>query len=117
MFTTIIENIKTIGICVGAISACGSGYLYLDGPLPASRQYVIAQNADLKSRLIDSQLQTNTVQRNLLRKEKFDRDIEIQKNPEPSVKQVLQQRLDTINDDLEAVTKERESLVKEKSGK
>lgn len=115
MFTAIIDNIKTVGVCISAITACGGGYVYLDMPVPASRHYVIAQNSEIKSRLIDSQLQTNTVQRNLLRKEKFDRDIELGKNPDGPVRSVLQQRLDTINDDLEAVNKERENLVKEKA--
>lgn len=115
MFTAIIENIKLVGVCASALTACGGGYVYFDLPTPASKQYVIAQNSEIKSRLIDSQLQTNTMQRNLLRKEKFDRDIEIQKSTDASVRSVLQQRLDTINDDLEAVGKERDSLAKEKA--
>ena len=117
MFAGIVENIKTIGLCISAITTCGAGYVYLDMPVPVSKNYVIAENLTLKSRLIDSQLQTNTMQRNLYRKEKFDREIELQKNPELSVRSILQSRLDAINDDLEVVNKERENLQKEKAQK
>ena len=67
--------------------------------------------------MIDSQLQTNTVQRNLLRKEKFDRDIEMQKNPDSPVRSIIQQRIEQINDELDGVEKEREELRKEKQQK
>ncbi len=117
MFAVIVENIKTIGLCMSAITTCGAGYVYLDMPVPASKNYVIAETATLKSRLIDSQLQTNTMQRNFMRKEKFDREVELQKNPEPTVRSILQNRLDAVNDDLETVNKERESLQKEKAQK
>lgn len=118
MFATIIDNIKTIGICIGTITACGTGYVALDGPVPVSRQYVVAETQQLKqtlgTRVIDNQLQLNTVQRNLLRKEKFDRDLELQKEPTPSVRSILQQRRDQIDDELDNIEKEREELRKEK---
>lgn len=114
MFAAIAENIKTIGVCVSAVTACGTGYVYLDMPIPASKSYVIAETFSLKSRLIESQLQTNTMQRNFMRKEKFDREIELQKNPEPTVRSILQNRLDAVNDELESVNKERENLQKER---
>lgn len=117
MFSAIIENIKAIGVCIGAITACGGGYVAMDGPIPASRQYVVAQNEGLRGRVIDNQLQLNTVQRNLLRKEKFDRDIELTKDPASPVRSILQQRLDQIHDELDNIEKERDELRKEKAQK
>lgn len=117
MFAVFAENIKTIGACVSAVGAVCGGYVYLDGPVPATRQYVVAETQSLKGRVIDNQLQLNTVQRNLLRKEKFDRDIELQKNPDSPVRTILQQRLDQINDELDGVEKDREELRKEKAQK
>lgn len=117
MLTVIADHIKTIGVCVSAITACGTGYIYLDGPVPATKQYVVAETQSLKGRVIDNQLQLNTVQRNLLRKEKFDRDIELQRNPETPVRAILQQRIEQISDELDVVEKEREELRKEKTTK
>ena len=68
MWQTIVDNLKVIGSCVTGIVACVSGYVYFDGPVPASRQYVIAEAQAIKKDLIDNRLQINTVQRNLLRK-------------------------------------------------
>ena len=117
MIQAIVDNLKAIGVCIGAITACGTGYVALDGPIPATKSYVITQNEGLKSRVIDNQLQLNTVQRNLLRKEKFDRDIEITKEPNSPVRHILQQRLDQISDDLDNIEKERDELRREKAAK
>lgn len=117
MLTAIVDNIKTIGTCVSAVGAVCGGYLYLDGPVPASRSYVLAETQSLKGRVIDNQLQLNIVQRNLLRKEKLDRDIELQKNPDPAVRSILNQRLEQITDELDAIERERDELRKEKTAK
>lgn len=114
MLSSIIENIKTVTACVSAIGAACGGYIYLDGPIPATKQYVIAETLTIKKDLIDNRLQLNTVQRNLLRKEKFDRDLDLQKVQEPAIRQILQQRTDQISDELEAIEKERDELQKEK---
>ena len=45
MFTTIADNIKTIGACITAVTACGTGYVFLDGPIPATKQYVDSRDA------------------------------------------------------------------------
>ena len=117
MIQTIIDNAKVIGGCVTAIGAVCGGYVAIDGPIPASRQYVVTQNEGLRSRVIDNQLQLNTVQRNLLRKEKLDRDIELTRDPQSPVRSILQQRLDQIHDELDNIEKEREDLRKEKAQK
>lgn len=117
MLAGIVDNIKAIGVCLGTLGACGTGYVALDGPVPATKNYVIAETQGLKSRVIDNQLQLNTVQRNLLRKEKFDRDIELTKDPASPVRSILQQRLDQIHDELDNIEKEREELRKEKAQK
>ena len=119
MLAGIIDNIKAIGVCIGAVTACGTGYVALDGPIPASKAYVVAQNEGLRSRVIDNQLQLNTVQRNLLRKEKFDREYELQKDTTapPQVRSILKNRVDQIEDELDTIEKEREALRKEKTQK
>lgn len=121
MFAAIVDNIKAIGGCVTAFGALCGGYVALDGPIPTSAKYVeqrvayvLAENKKIESRVIDNQLQLNTVQRNLLRKEKFDRNLEIQKDPPPAVHSILKNRIDQIDDDLETIEKEREELRKEK---
>lgn len=121
MWQTAVDNIKTIlgiiGACVAGLTGCAGGYVALDGPIPASKQYVIAENLRVERRAIDTQLQVNTVQRNLLRKERFDRDIELQKEPPPMVRSILNQRIDQIKDELDNIEKEREELRKEKAQK
>lgn len=115
MMEGIVDNIKMIGVCAAAATSCGTGYVYLGAPVPASKGYVIGQVEQLKSRLIDGQLQTNGLQRDFLRKEKFDRELDISKNPDAGVRSVLQNRLDTINDSLESNVKERSELQREKT--
>lgn len=117
MFGSIVDTLKVVGTCVPIAGAVCGGYVYLDGPIPATKQYVVAETQSLKGRVIDNQLQLNTVQRNLLRKEKFDRDIEIQKDPNSPVRHILQQRVDQITDELDNIEKEREELRKEKAQK
>lgn len=117
MIQSLLDNAKVIGGCVTAVGAMCGGYIAIDGPVPATKHYVITQNEGLKSRVIDNQLQLNTVQRNLLRKEKFDRDIELTRDPASPVRSILQQRLDQIHDELDNIEKEREDLRKEKAQK
>lgn len=114
MIQAIVENIKTIGACVTGVTACLGGYVYLDGPVPASKQYVIAETQTLKKDVIEGRLQLNTVQKNLLRKEKFDRELDLQKVQDPQFRQVLQQRHEQIADELDNIEKEREKLLEEK---
>lgn len=114
MLQVIVDNIKMIGACVTGITACGTGYVYLDGPVPASKHWVISETQTLKRDIIDNRLQTNTVQRQLLRKEQFDRKLDIEKAPDHNVKAILQQRLENIIDELDNVEREREDLIKEK---
>lgn len=115
MLQAIVDNAKRIGAVVTCCTGIGGGYIYFDGPVPATKQYVVAETQSLKGRVIDNQLQLNTVQRNLLRKEKFDRDIEVQKDPTSPVRHIIQQRLEQITDELENIEKEREELRKEKA--
>lgn len=114
MIQSVIDNLKTIGACVSALVACAGGYVYFDGPVPASRQYVIAEAQAIKKDLIDNRLQINTVQRSLLRKEKFDRELDLQKVQEQNVRSILHQRIEQIGDELDNVDRERDELVKEK---
>lgn len=112
------ENLSGIARNFSAVcAACGAvagGYVYLDMPLPATKSYVIAQNRELRSEVIDGRLQTNGIQRQLLRKEKFDRVLDVQKAENPNVRSVLQGRLDQIEDELSVVNAERERLEAEK---
>jgi len=115
MFAVIVENARSIGAVLACCTALGSGYVYVDGPIPATKQYVIAQTRSLSSAVIDNQLQTNGIERRLLRKERFDRGLELEKAQEPHVRSILQQRVQQIDDDLDTVTKERHKLEAEKA--
>lgn len=122
MLQAITEHAKGIGAVLTCCTGLAGGYVYMDGPVPATRSYVIAQigelrtmNERLNGRVIDQQLQLNTVQRNLLRKEKFDRDVEISRDPLSSVRGILEQRRDQIVDELDNIEKEREVLRKERA--
>lgn len=114
MIQIIVENIKTIGACITGITACATGYVYLDGPIPASTRYVANETQTIKRDVIEGRLQLNTVQKNLLRKEKFDRELDLQKVNDPQFRSILQQRHDQIGDELDNIEKEREKLLEEK---
>jgi hypothetical protein len=111
---SILEYAPKIGAILTCCGTLGGGYVYLDGPLPASRNYVLALEQGLKMRVIDSQLQANSIERRLLRKEKFDRTLEIEKSEDPNVRNILRGRLDQIADEEEAANRERQSLEREK---
>jgi hypothetical protein len=111
-FSFVTDHLKTIGSCVTAIGAVAGGYVYLDGPIPATRQYVITETKTIKQELVDTRLQLNTTQRNLFRKEQVDRQIDIQKTEDANVKRLLQERLDTVKDELDRLESERDDLKK-----
>lgn len=111
MLEWLVKIGKVLGVCGPALGVCGTGYVYFDGPIPASRQYVLAQNGDLKTRLIELQLQQNKSSRDASRADQFIRQQEYQKDP---TNFAVKQRLDQINDDLEAIKNEHEKLVREK---
>jgi hypothetical protein len=115
LFADISGTVKTVGACVTGIAAVCSGYVALDGPLPASRQWVVAQNEQLKSRLIDGRLETNKLETYLLRKEETDRAVQIQQEPNAQVKAVYQDRLNTVKDGLDDAVKRKVDLEHEKS--
>lgn len=114
MFPFLVDNIKLIGTCMSGLAAVCGGYVALDGPLPASKKWVIAQSDQLKSRLIDGSLQTNKLETYLLRKEKTDREIQVQQEQNPQVRGIYQNRLDTVNDDLGNAAKQKTDLENEK---
>lgn len=130
MFTAIVENIRLIGACVTALFACGTGYVYIGAPIPATQSYVIAQadsiKADnkketevirketkgIKNGLVDIQLQLNSQQRSVLRSEKTSRQIELEAKPDQ--RPIIQQKIEQIDDDLQEVQKQREKLLLQK---
>jgi hypothetical protein len=115
MFDEISGTVKMVSACVTGVAAVCSGYVALDGPLPASRQWVVAQNEQLKSRLIDGRLETNKLETYLLRKEETDRAVQIQQEPNAQVKAVYQDRLNTVKDGLDDAVKRKSDLEHEKT--
>jgi hypothetical protein len=114
MWNWVINNIKTIGACATALTAACTGYVTAGGPVPASRQYVIAQTEQLKTRLIENSIQTNKLQLDLLRKEQFDRSIQLQQEGDNHVKAIVQQRLNEVNDSVTDTINKNTDLEKEK---
>lgn len=110
----LLENMKVIGSCFAALTAVCTGYVTIGGPIPASRQYVIAQADQLKERLIENSLQTNRLQLDLLRKEQVDRSIQIQQEANPQVKMIYQDRMNTVTDGINATINKNNELEKEK---
>jgi hypothetical protein len=111
-FDTIADKIKLIGSCVtGIVAACG-GYVYFDGPIPASKAYVqdltdkrlapiiLVQNT--QSRSIDRFLLYQ--QQEALRKAKAD--------PAAVTSQALQEHIR----DLEALVRDTEARVRATGG-
>lgn len=117
MFAWIVDNVKLVGSCATGVTAICGGYIYMEGPIPATKGYVIAQTEALKYGVIERGLEINDIKRQLLRKEKFDRSIELERTQEPNVKRLIQERLDSVNDDLDRVDKAREDLRKEKAAR
>lgn len=114
MLKWIWDNMKVISSAIAGCVAVCTGYVSIGGPIPASRQWVIAQNSELKSRLIDNSLQTNHLQLDLLRKEQTDRTVQIQTETNQHVKEIYQERLNTVGDSITETTHKNSALEKEK---
>lgn len=114
ILTTLMENIKVIGGCAGGLVALGGGYIALDGPIPATRQWTMVEVRETKKDITDGRLEINDVKRQLLRKEKFDRTLELEKTTSEREKALLRERLEWIEGQLDEVTKAREELRKGK---
>lgn len=115
---TVINGAKAIGYCVTTLVACIGGYVGLGGPIPATQGFVLqeaqkvaSENRELKGRVIELQLQQNTARRDTFRKEEFDRQQELQKEPSNFA---VKQRLDQVRDALEDIKRDREKLEKER---
>jgi len=109
------EKIKMVCSTAAAVIAVVTGYIALDGPLPATRQWVLAQNDQLKSRLIDNSLQTNRLELELLRREQFDRKIEATVEQKPEIQSILTERLNSISDSITATITKNQELQQEKA--
>lgn len=116
LFTTIAENAKAIGAVVTCCTGVAGGAAYFE-MVPATRSYVMAETLSVKRDLIDSRLETNDVRRQLLRKEKFDRTLELEKEQQPNVRLILRERLEWIEGELDTIGKAREELRKERAVK
>jgi hypothetical protein len=106
--------LKVAGGAATCITACATGYVTIGGPIPASRQYVIAQNEKLTERLIDNSIQTNKLQLDLLRKEQIDRQVQIKQETSDSVKAIYMERLNAVSDGIAATVSKNSDLEHEK---
>lgn len=124
-FVWIVENVKMLGSTITAIGVIAGGYVYLEGPIPAMRHWVVAQFvsenkpikeelSSVKSRVIDIQLQQNTARRDQLRSSRYRVEQDLKKDP--SDEKAARAR-DEIADSLDDVERERGQLLKEKDGR
>lgn len=108
------ESIKMVSASIAALTALATGYVTLDGPIPATRQWVQVQNEQVKSRLIDNSLQVNRLELELLHREQFDRQIQIQKEDKPEIRSIYQERLNAVLDSIASTVIKNQDLVREK---
>lgn len=108
MFSAIAENIKTIGACVsGGTAVCG-GYIYFDGPVPASKHYVLEL---MRGELVPIKQVQNTQARSLDKFLLFQQQEALAKakaDPAASTSPVVQERVR----ELEQLVHETESRIK-----
>lgn len=114
----VVNGAKVLGYCVTTLAACVGGYVSFGGPIPATQDYVLAQaqktageTRELKTRVIELQMQQNTGRRDTFRKEEFDCQQELQREPSNFA---VKQRLDQVRDELELIKRDREKLEKER---
>lgn len=114
LLVAIADNAKAIGAVVTCCTGIGTGYVFLDGPIPASKAFVIAETQSVKRDMIDSRLETNDVRRHLLRKEKLDRTLDLEKEHPANVRAIIRDRLEWIEAELDMLNKARDDLRKER---
>lgn len=114
----LINAVKSMGYVAAALIAIGTAYVGGGGPIPATQKYVqerevfiLSQTNEVKGRVIELQMQQNTQRRDTFRKEEFDRQQELQKEPGNFA---VKQRLDQVRDELELIKRDRERLEKER---
>lgn len=120
-FSTIADSAKSIGAVFACCGTLGTAYVGAGGPVPASSSWVQAEvkrlegsAKDLQNDVVDGRLQTNSIERRLLRKEKIDRNLELGRETETRTRSILQNRLDQIEEDLEENGRERQRLENQK---
>lgn len=100
-----------ISTLVGCISVCSVAIAGVSDYAPATRGYVNTAVEDkvgsIKRDLANTRLQVNNLRRENLEKEKSDRTLQLQTENNSSTRQLLEQRLRQINDDLQDVQSER----------
>ncbi|SRR5258708_1734207 len=111
------ERAKIITSIIAALASLVvifTAYTQFGGPLPATRQYVLEQIDDFRVRLIDNALQTNRLQIDLLRREQFDRQLQIQTEKNTHVRAIYQDRLNIVSDEINNAINRRGELEKER---
>jgi hypothetical protein len=114
----VVTALLAIGGGVGALAA------YTDY-LPATRGYAkdaaksetasalqvaTARIGNLQRESAETRLQINQVRRDILRNDKSNRELQLKTTPEGSIKRLLQQRIEEIDDALRDVNAERDRL-------
>lgn len=129
-----VINLQTIAAALAALTAVGGTYIGLAtaGP-PVFASHLQAKIDELRGKydpdiarldkvaqstatiLRDIQLQQNQARKESVRREKFDKEVEITKPDVPvQTRSMLRQRLDQLNDDEENLKREREFLEKQR---
>ncbi len=114
MLKWLLENLKLIGGAVGGVVAIFSGYFYFDGPVPASKKYVIAQVNDIKSSLIDNSIQILRQNKEQLYDKKDDKELKAARETNEEVKTIYKRQLQGINDSISDIDRQTRDLEAEK---
>lgn len=128
MWKALRLHLRLVAGAVGSLMALGGGIgavMSYSDYLPATRLYArsvakdetdsalnvaTARMGNLQRESTETRLQINQVRRDTLRADKFNREQQLQLTSDPTMRQLLQQRLDEIADALQDVNAERDRL-------
>lgn len=122
---TLRSNVRFVAAVLSAlVAACGFATAYSDY-LPATRGYAkdvskrgtdsalmvaTARIGSLQRESTETRLQLNQIRREGLRAAKWSRSEQLKSTTDPAAREIIQQQLDQITDDLKDVDDERDRL-------
>lgn len=115
----LIAGVASALVAVGGFAAAYSDYLpatrsYAQGAAKSRTDSALAVTAvaisGLQRESTETRLQINQVRRDTLRADKFNREQQLAATSDANMRQLLQQRLDEIDDAIHDVNTERERL-------
>lgn len=107
-----------IGAISGAIVTTAAAWPVVEFIIPAHRGYVLEQRAPLLHRVIDIEMRSNSARRERLLDEFPKRELELhgeQAKQTPQYRDLIQQRLNKIKSELDAIDEQNKKLLREKA--